>query len=78
MLLFHMLCLLITRYRAAASGGPLSPFGFEEAFKEGQCIQGGKFFKKVHTMTDRHTTLEYLIAEHARLTILNIFSTLLA
>ena len=22
------------------------PFGCEEAFKEGRCIQGGKFFKK--------------------------------
>ena len=30
-----------TRYRAA-SGGPRSPFGFEEAFKEGRGIQGGK------------------------------------
>ena len=33
-----------TRYRAA-SGGPRSPFGFDEAFKEARGIQGGKFFK---------------------------------
>ena len=35
-----------TRYRAA-SGGPRSPFGYEEAFKGGRGIQGGKFFKKI-------------------------------
>ena len=33
-----------TRLRAA-SGGPRSPFGFEEAFKGGRGIQGGKCFK---------------------------------
>ena len=33
---------LNTRYRAA-SGGPRSPFGFEEAFKGGRGILGGKF-----------------------------------
>ena len=38
-------CSKLTRFRAA-SGGPRSPFGFEEAFKGGRGIQGGKFFKK--------------------------------
>ena len=36
---------IITRFRAA-SGGPRSPFGFEEAFKEGRCIQGGKMHSR--------------------------------
>ena len=36
-------CLLKPEGRAwAASGGPCSPFGFEEAFKGGRGIQGGK------------------------------------
>ena len=48
-----------TRFRAA-SGGPRSPFGFEEAFKGGRCIQGGKFFKKADNQTDRHT-MRFLI-----------------
>ena len=30
----------------AASGGQRSPFGFEEAFKGGSCIQGGKMHSR--------------------------------
>ena len=30
----------------AASGGQRSPFGFEEAFKGGRCIQGGKIHSR--------------------------------
>ena len=37
--------LYLTRFRAA-SGGPRSPFGFEEAFKEGRCIQGGEMHSR--------------------------------
>ena len=48
----------------AASGGQRSPFGFEEAFKEGRCIQGGTFFKK---RTHRQT---YYVLYNIDLTIL--------
>ena len=41
----YLLPFAYTRYRAA-SGGPRSPFGFEEAFKGGRGIQGGKSLKK--------------------------------
>ena len=42
----EIIVIYLTRFRAA-SGGPRSPFGFEEAFKGGRGIQGGKFFKKI-------------------------------
>ena len=52
----------MTRLRAA-SGGPRSPFGFEEAFKEGRSIQGGK----------KHSSLKMVVLLHKAASSLNLW-----
>ena len=41
----------------AAGGGQRSPFGFEEAFKGGRCIQGGIRRQSRGINADKHTPI---------------------